>query len=98
MSFYSTSLKHPSVRTQFSGETEATDTPTPLVSEDQCVPNGVWLKNEDAAVSVRVFAPDMTNGFLLSPNTSRFFPVSNAKDLLIQTAGDTNADVSYWAG
>ena len=98
MSFHSTSLKHPVLQREFSGTATATADIAPITYDDEYVANGVWLKNESEAEGVRVIAPSETEGFLLSPNTSRFFPTDNANRIRVQRAGDVNANLSYWGG
>ena len=111
MSFYNANVTHPIVTVpveeieepapevfvEYSGTATATATSAQVTAEDEPASSGVWLKNEDADEGVRVLAEGEANGFLLSPNTSRFFPVDNVNKLWIQRAGTADVVVSYHA-
>jgi hypothetical protein len=98
MSFHSTSLKHPVLQREFSGTATATADIAPITYDDEYVANGVWVKNDDEDSGVTVLAPGEDAGFVLGPNTSRFFPTDNANRILIQRSGASNVNVSYWGG
>lgn len=98
MSFYTPNVKHPEITRLWSGETTAGATASPLSASKKYCANGVWVKNEDSAENVRVYAPTDTSGFLLSANTSRFFPVDDVSKIIIIRAGSSDVAVSYWGG
>ena len=98
MSFYAHSLKHPEIIRRWSGTATAGATATPLSTEKRYCANGVWVKNEDAAETVRILSPTHPTGFELSAATSRFFPDDDVSKIFIQRGGAADVAVSYWGG
>ena len=103
MSFYTPNVKHPQITRRWSGELTLTSAnPAPLSTTKKYCANGVWVKNEDDTLDIRVFAPTETEGFLLSANTSRFFPDDDVSKIFVAPEDSDNAGsgiiVSYWGG
>jgi len=98
MAFETVNVEHPTVTREHSGVATASGAATQLSTTKLYCANGVWVKNEDAAENIRVIAPGYPNGFLLSANTSRFFPTDDVSRIWIVRAGTSDVTVSYWGG
>lgn len=98
MSFYTPNVVHPQITRRWSGQATAGATAAPLSTSKKYCANGVWVKNEDDTENVIVLAPTETAGFLLSANTSRFFPDDDVSKIFVQRAGSADVTVSYWGG
>ena len=98
MSFYTPNVTHPQITRRWSGTATAGAIASPLSTTRKYCASGVWVKNEDSSEGVRVLAPSESTGFLLSANTSRFFPDDDVSKIFIERAGDSDVAVSYWGG
>ncbi|MGW8181281.1 MAG: hypothetical protein ACWGQW_21330 [bacterium] len=98
MSFYTPSITHPTIVRRWSGAATAGSAAAPLSTSRKYCANGVWIKNEDADENVRILAPSEPTGFLLTANSSRFFPDDDVSKIFIVRGGSADVAVSYWGG
>lgn len=97
MAFQTVNVSHPTIRNERSGAVTAGATAVQLSSTQAYCANGIWVKNEDSAESIRIIAPGYATGFQLSANTSRFLPVDDASKVWVQRGGSSDVAVSWYA-
>jgi len=100
MSFYATTLQHPTVDPGYSGTGTATAAWAALGGTRKYAQTGIWVKNEDDTNDLQVRDAGSTSGLTLIPGEARFFPIDETSRLEIARASGASGDVSYsyWAG